>query len=309
MPEKFSEQDCMYVKGFVTRERNEVIRNIETSCFFRREIRNVSRCLIGIEQTHKLLVNPSVESYNKLANIVKTICLYYKESSQTCNQHIQSFETAFFIDLLQERYNCVKKEVNEVNIRIIAYNRPNSLSRLLESLRKAIYIKKIQVNLIIVVDALSPYRFVPHEKRKVNNDRINSTYYVAKNFVWTNGYKYVKQNKNWTGVQKQWINILKNDEKNTMMKKNGMTSTSINIVFEDDLAVSRFYLIYLLGTICTFRKLHVNNEIGLLSFHPQILASLTNKRAKAILCICPPEREFPLSPNLVLYLLGYSLIN
>ena len=49
-----------------------------------------------------------------------------------------------------------------------------------------------------------------------------------------------------------------------------------NIVFEDDLAVSRFYLIYLLVTVCTFKRLHVNNEIGLLSFHPQILASLTS---------------------------------
>ena len=89
----------------------------------------------------------------------------------------------------------------------------------------------------------------------------------------TGNCKKVKQ-----GLRKQWLYVLEN---NARVHSEEDTENSINVVLEDDLKVSRWYMVYLIGTVCALPETTISaNKISLISLHPQLLASLMSHNSK-----------------------------
>ena len=105
---------------------------------------------------------------------------------------------------------------------VLAYNRQNSLRRLLESLNKAYYFNG-NVLLDIWLD------------RSKNGTYDNQTLTVAKNFRFNKGLKKVHVHKKHVGIYGQWLDT---------WRPNYQTK-EIAVIFEDDITVSPWYYLYL----------------------------------------------------------------
>lgn len=130
--------------------------------------------------------------------------------------------------------------LNELNIVIAAYNRPESLLRLLNSLTKVKTINNIVVNLIISID---------HSGK-------DEVFHIAHKYMWNLGEKTIIKHEKNLGLKAHilYCGDLTKKYKNV-------------IVLEDDLYVSRYFLKYCLESILNFRD---DNNIAGISLYNHI---------------------------------------
>lgn len=111
-------------------------------------------------------------------------------------------------------------------VKILTFNRPASLLRLLESLERAIYPAEKQITLIISVDQDENMNSSNHLRENVLN--------VAKTFRFSHGQCRLENLHRHIGLVGQWINAWEPSDDNEIL-----------VVFEDDLTVSQHWFTWL----------------------------------------------------------------
>jgi hypothetical protein len=115
-----------------------------------------------------------------------------------------------------------------IDIKILAFRRPASLVRLLQSLSRAAYDEQDKLDVDIFVD------FDDSEERM-------QVVEVAKNWTWAIGQKTVHVRKAWVGLRKQWLECYQDVSRRA-------------VILEDDVEVSPFYMQWLRRAAAAYGK-------------------------------------------------------
>lgn len=161
--------------------------------------------------------------------------------------------------ILPERFHASKHRANvfdlDIKIKILAFDRPESMQRLLNSLENAYYPANSKLTLIVSIDN--------YDSKNVDEPTISSreeSIRLAKKFHFSHGEYYLELVKSPRGLVGQWTQSW--DPK---------SEGEIMVIFEDDLSVSRHWFIWLQEAL---KKYYIDSS----NFDPRLFGiSLQNQ--------------------------------
>lgn len=154
-------------------------------------------------------------------------------------------------------------QFERIDIKVLAYDRPHSLRRLLRSLQNADLLGDAAHDLDIWIDA--PRKHTELRKHDLNiwdeqlAHRVAETVRIARSFEWKHGRKEVHARRNWVGLKAQWLGCY--------------TTTNVRaVILEDDVEVSPYFMPWLQSAIAVFGN---REDVAGIALHAPLPYTLT----------------------------------